>query len=183
MTNWNATETGNGYPLKPIPDCYIDTGENGKIEFYSLPNITDGKSASYPEVQIMGRSAPLVTYSSSSSRTISLTFHLYVTRKSDIQKNNEIIKKIIALVHPEYDNTYLPPRIAKIKCGKFLGGQQTDGVPVLLQNYSIQYDTETQWFEDGGIYMPLQQQITTSWLVVYTWSNVPGHKDVIAGNY
>ena len=110
--------------------------------------------------------------------------HLYVTQKSDIARNLAIIRGISALVHPEYNNTYLPPNIAKLKCGKILS-DDPNGTSVILRSYDIVYATDVQWFwdEELSTYMPLHVSIPTQWDVVYDWTKLPGHRDVIRGDY
>jgi len=197
--NFIATDPGS-YNLVPVPDCWIELPRSAfqfefeflgrnvnvildqKIELYSLPEITDAKEAIYSDQTIQGRSSPVKTYSYSSNRTISFTIHLYVTTKADIRRNLGIIRAISALTHPEYNNTYLPPKVAKMKCGKLLGNNP---ISVILRSYEITYETEVQWFWDEEIetYMPLHVSIPTQWDVVYDWKKLPGHDDVIKGNY
>ncbi len=192
--NFIATESGR-YDLTPLHDCWIelpgstlqqDNGslylKDNRILLYSLPEIRDAKEALYSDQNIQGRSSPIKTYSYSSNRTIGLTIHLYVTTSEDIKRNLTIIRGISALVHPEYNNTYSPPRIAKMKCGKLLSN---DAVSVILKSYEVQYETAVQWFWDEEIdtYMPLHVSIPTQWDVVYDWERLPGHADVILGQY
>lgn len=176
--------------LLPIPDCWIDLGtsvlsggdeNSGRISLYALPEISDAKSVLYSDQPIQGRAAPVKTYSYSENRTISFTIHLYVTKQSDIGRNLTIIRRISSLAHPEYQNSFLPPRVAKIKCGKLLG---ENPVPVVIKSYSIEYDTSIQWFYDEQYgYMPLHVSIPTEWDVIYSWMNLPGAEDVLLGRY
>ncbi len=194
--NFLATKPSGGSPLKPIPHCWIDLGGgdinpnrvgpdlNDRIELFALPEIQDSKSVNYSDQIIQGRAAPVKTYANSSNRTINLVLHLYVTTLEDIENNLNTIRKIAALTHPEYDGTYLPPRIARIKCGKLLS-ESPSGVPVVLKQYDVNYETDVQWFyhEVLQTYMPLHVSIQTSWDVVYSWTNLPGYSDVIKGAY
>ena len=99
-------------------------------------------------------------------------------------RNLGIIRKISSLTHPEYRQTYLPPRMAKIKCGQLLSSSP-DGVPVLLKDYSINYETKVQWFYSEKIktYMPLHVSIQTNWDIIYSWQSLPGADDVLEGKY
>ena len=195
--NFLATDASH-YNLTPLPDCWIQLPDSGlpddKIELFALPEITDAKEAIYSDQTIQGRSSPVKTYSYSSNRTISLTMHLYVTQNTDILRNLSIIRAVSALAHPEYNNTYLPPRIAKLKCGRLLS-DDPGGVNVILRSYEVTYETEVQWFYQdsiydksgvlvsAGTYMPLHVSLPTQWDVVYDWQKLPGQQDVINGSY
>lgn len=183
--NFLSTTTDRGL-LKPIPDCWVQFGdqEEDRIELYALPEIGESKGAEYSDQPIQGRAAPVKTYAGSSNRTISFVMHLYVTTEQDIFRNLVTIRRIASLVHPEYNNTYLPPRVARLKCGRLLS-DDPDGVPVVLKNYDITYETEIQWFysENFQTYMPLHVAINTEWDVVYSWTSLPGADDVLEGRY
>lgn len=203
--NFKATDSST-FNLTPLPDCWIMLPGSGfkddKIRLFALPEITDTKEAIYSDQTVQGRSSPVKTYSYSSNRTISLIMHLYVTQNSDIERNLKIIRAISALAHPEYNNTYLPPRVAKLKCGRLIS-DDPDGANVILRSYEVTYETEVQWFwQDAiepeqlppgvfgppspgkqGTYMPLHVSIPTQWDVVYDWQKLPGHQDVIEGRY
>lgn len=188
MTNFLATipETGQ---LKKIPNCslilpfeVIGTNSN-EITFYSLPEISESKSATYPDEELMGRSSPINIYSKSDHRSISITMHLYVTVQEEIEINLNIIRAISSLVYPEYsDEDWRPPNIVYFNCGKLLSENR---VPLLLKDYNVNYATDVQWFydEEKNIYMPLHVSIKTSWNIVYSWESLPGWQDVIKGNY
>ena len=57
------------------------------------------------------------------------------------------------------------------------------GVPVVLKSYNVQYDTAVQWYEVNGTFMPLHVSIASEWDVIYSWGLLPGHADVLKGNY
>jgi hypothetical protein len=154
------------------------------VPLYALPELQDSKSVQYADQTIQGRAATVKTYSYSNDRTIGLTLHLYVTQQSDIKRNLDIIRRIASLAHPQYENTYLPPKIARMKCGQLLSADEF-GIPVLMTSYNVSYDTDMQWFYDETIktYMPLHVSISTEWCVVYSWTSLPGAEDVLKGNY
>lgn len=185
--NFLATKISDG-DLRDVPECFLDVGEingqSGIITLNALPEISDSKSVRYSDQTVQGRAAPIKTYAYSENRTISLTLHLYVTKQFDIGRNLQIIRAIASLTHPEYNNTYLPPRVARIKCGKLLSEDER-GVPVVLKSYEIQYDNSVQWFWDDEIqtYMPLHVAIPTQWDVVYSWTSLPGRESVLVGRY
>lgn len=191
MANFLATSNVPG-ELRPVEYCWIQLGggKDDRLTLYALPELSDSKTVEYSDQSIHGRAAPVKTYSMSSNRTIGLVIHLYVTRTDEVTRNLDMIRKIAALAHPEYDGTYLPPRIAKIKCGNLLT-DRPDGVPVVLKSYNVQYDTDIQWFfdEKTSTYMPLHVSIDTQWDVVYSWladparGGLPGYADVLLGHY
>jgi hypothetical protein len=182
----NFLATNSTGDMKYIPDCWIripglNLGEDGDmVRLNALPEINEAKSVRYSDQTIQGRAAPIKTYAYSENRTISMTLHLYVTLKSDIKRNIEIIRGIASLTHPEYNASYLPPRIARIKCGKLLSGDP-QGVPVSLKSYEINYDNTVQWFwsEEDQTYFPLHLSLPTSWDVVYSSASLPGADQVL----
>ena len=169
--------------LYPIEDCWLQFGDGEKMPFYALPELQESKSVSYADQPIQGRAAPVKTYSYSENRTFGLTIHMYVTKTADIARNLGWIRKVAALAHPEYNGTYLPPRVARLRCGNLLG-KNPNGEPVVLKSYDISYDNSVQWYRnDDGDYMPLHVAISTQWDVVYSWSWLPGQADVMVGSY
>jgi len=185
--------TGN-YNLTAIPNCWVQVDASNpdtRIALYALPEINDAKQVSYSDQPIQGRAAPVKTYANSSNRTIGFIIHLYVTTNTDIKRNLNIIRGIASLAHPQYAGTYLPPNIARLKCGKLLSsdtlatGELYEGIPVVLMSYSVNYDVNVQWFYDDTLetYMPLHVSIDTQWNEVYSWNSLPGADSVLLGRY
>lgn len=183
---WVALPDPNGISGLPSVSFSLTNETNNLviINMKSLPEISDSKMAQYSDLPIQGRSANIKSYSYSSNRTISFTMHLFVTEPADIARNLSIIRLVSSLTHPEYNGTYLPPRIARIKCGRLLSDDEL-GVPVVLKNYDLQYDNSVQWFwsDEARTYMPLHVSIPMQFDVVYSWQSLPGADDVIQGKY
>lgn len=151
--------------------------ENGKIYMYSLPDISDSKSATYNDEPIIGRAFPLKTYSHSDNRSINWQMHMFVMQKEDIQCNLSILRLLESCVYPRSDSKgapFIPPVICQIKCGKLLGDEP---LCVVLKNYSTKFDTNLPWDEDT--YMPYKLDVDLQWDVVYKTSDLPGQDRII----
>ena len=164
--------------LAPIENCYLYIPGYGKLTLYSLPDLSDSKSASYNDEPIIGRAFPLKTYSHSENRTISLQIHLYVQRESDISFNIRALRAITSMTYPR-DSTstttpYLPPPVCKIRCGSLLADQS---LCVVLKSYSFKPSTDVPW--DARTLMPWKLDIDTTWDVVYKSSNLPGQERIL----
>lgn len=179
-----ATTSGN---LNRINDCKITipgTGQDGgigEIIMRSLPEISDGKQASYNSENIMGRSFPLYTYSHSGDRSIGLQIHFFIINDSDAGQNIRDLRKIQSAVYPRPGTggaPYMPPPVCTIQCGKLLGEQP---LCVVLQSYSVKFPTEVAWYEgEDGTFCPFRFDVDTSWIVVYTSSDLPYQSRIVS---
>lgn len=176
---YKATTNGN---LNKVEDCYvlIPGGSPSMIEFDNLPDLSDSKSAVYNDEAIIGRSNPLHTYSHSANRTISLTFHFYIVKPSDADLNLRKLRTIQSAVYPQEGSggaPFQPPPICQIKCGDLLA---TGPLCVVLQNYSVTFPPDVAWWTNGGgKYCPYKFDVNTSWLVVYTSSDLPFNNRIV----
>lgn len=166
--------TTNG-KLNYIPDCYISIpGFGNPITLKSLPDISDGKQASYNSENIMGRSNPMYTYSHSGDRNISMQLHFFITEEGDALKNLNTLRQLQSALYPREGKggaPYMPPCVCTIKCGNLLSD---DPLSVVLQSYSVKFPTEVAWWEgEEGQYCPYRFDVDTSWLVVYRSSDLP----------
>lgn len=166
--------TTNG-KLNYIPEFYISVpGFGDPIRVKSLPDISESKQASYNNEAIMGRSAPLYTYSHSGDRTLSIQLHLFITEEGDALENITILRQIQCASYPrqgQKGSPYMPPCVCTIKCGKILADEP---LCAILQSYNVKFPTEVAWWEgDDGQYCPYRFDIDTNWLVVYTSSDLP----------
>lgn len=111
--------------LSPEGFCFIinldTTGEKERLEFQLMPDtITEGKTANYDNIPIIGRSLPYLGYSHSSPRQInlSLEFAALTRGESDADKYTpqwvqRQVRWLEAKVYPKYDDNwvYPPPRL------------------------------------------------------------------------
>lgn len=168
--------TNNGR-LVEIPDCMISIPGEKPIKLRALPDISDSKSAVYNNEAIMGRSFPLYTYSHSGDRQISMTMHFYIINKGDGAKNLEDLRKIQSLVYPRRGDggaPYKPPVVCTIKCGQLLA---KEAICTVMQSYNIKFDPQVAWEKET--YCPYKFSVDTSWLVVYTSSDLPYNDRIV----
>jgi len=158
--------------LNPIDNCYIELPGFGQIIMNNLPDISDGKSASYSDQTIIGRSFPLKTFSHSENRAISWSMHLFVTKEADINGNLAILRKLESLVYPVDGGPgpYAPPRICKIKCGDLLSN--SGPLCAVLKSYSAKFPTDVAWA--AGKLTPFKIDVDLSFEVVYSSNDLPG---------
>lgn len=160
--------------LNKVPDCYIDIPQAKKIEMKSLPDISDSKQATYNGENIIGRSFPLYTYSHSGDRSLSIQLHFFIVEEKDARENLECLRAIQSATYPRPGQggaPYMPPTVCTIKCGEILAKEPLCAV---LQSYSVKFPTEVAWFEgDDGKYCPYRFDVDTTWMVVYTSSDLP----------
>lgn len=156
--------------------CEIQTA-CGCITLKILPDITDSKSATYVNDPAPGRSTPMTTYAYSDPRTISTELHFMTTVQEDIQDNIKAIRIIQNLLLPGPSTgiaPFTPPPVARFICGVLMDG--TDGLCVVLKNYSIRYPTDVAW--DIATFLPYKFSISCQWEVVYACSKLPTNKCV-----
>jgi len=168
--------TSNG-KLNEIADCKIVIPGAGTIIMNNLPDISDSKQAVYNNEPIIGRSFPLYTYSHSGDRTIGIQLHFFIVEEGDGFKNLASLRKIQSAVYPRQgtDAPYQPPPVCTILCRHLL----TTNEPfcAVLQSYSVKFPTEVAWEEAS--YCPYRFDVDTSWLVVYTSSDLPFQDRII----
>jgi len=192
-----ATTAGR---LNVIPDCYIiiplrGAPNNGKIELRALPDISDSKQANYNHQDIIGRSAPLYTYSHSADRQIGMALHFHIIQPGDAFRNLQTLRLIQAAVYPREGSNgapYRPPVICRIRCGDLLSTREEPEVCVILTQYSVKFPTEVAWenvrgtSSSGGAtgqYCPYKFDIDTSWTVVYTNPELPFANKILQTGY
>lgn len=125
----------------PSRQCYIlilpDTNDSSSLQhtvrFQTMPDkITDSKSATYNDAQIIGRSSPLKTYQFSSARKISLTLEFFASLEAkDIggktggEAANVVKGKVNllrGLVNPNYGSKLIArPRRCLVRMGQSIG--------------------------------------------------------------
>jgi hypothetical protein len=101
---------------------HVSSLKGSPTRFYSHynPKLQEQSSVAYTDVNILGRSAPIVVYSSTGSRTVTVTLH--ITAESNAKK--EVIDEVAwlqALKYPTYTRvTMLPPPIVLLSFGGFM---------------------------------------------------------------
>lgn len=170
----STTKAGD---LAVIPNATITIPGVRTIRFRIMPDIGDQKGATYNPEQIMGRSSPIVNYSQSEPRKVSIDIHFITLKRSDIDANRRDLWALMSCVYPrpgEGGMPYRPPTVCKLKFGKLLG---SSGVCAILENYSIKYPTDQ--VIDPVTLFPYKFDLTTSWQVVYASSQLPGADKII----
>lgn len=145
---------------------------------YTLPDISDSKSANYNDEPVIGRSFPLKTYSHSDNRSISLQIHLFITKPDDAVTNLEYLRALESCVYPRdfvQSVPYQPPPVCQIFCGQLLG---KDPLCVVLKQYSVKFPTDVAW--DETYYTPWKFDVDTTWDVVYSSNALPGQERILA---
>lgn len=178
-----ATNSGR---LRIIDDCFISIPVSSDnpylISMRSLPDISDSKQSTHNSENIIGRSFPMYTFSHSGDRQISIQLHFFVTDDIDAQRNLQDLRALQSCAYPRRGNggaPYMPPMICTIQCGDLLGKEP---ICCVLQSYNVRFPTEVAWYEGEfslsddpveGKYCPYRFDVDTSWLVVYTSSELP----------
>lgn len=160
--------------LIDIENCYIRIPDlnDFTIPMNILPDISDSKSASYPDVKGMGRSMPFKTYENSENRAISWTAHFFACSLNDFPLIIEYMRALEACLYPMEGTggvPYSPPPICLLRCGRILG---EDEICAVLKNYSIKFDTTVPWEETS--LMPYKLDIDLQFDVVYNQADLPG---------
>ncbi len=184
-------------PNSPVGKDSYEIGRfiNGEyiLTMNNLPEISDTKSAVYNNEPIIGRSAPLYTYSHSADRTISFQIHFFNLRQGDAENNLEALRIIQSALYPRESSNYpyLPPPICRIKCGSLLASS-SNHLCVVLQSYSVKFPTDVAWESNtepkeirpglwslDPTYCPYRFDVDTSWLVVYSSDELPFQSRII----
>lgn len=135
-------------------ECYIenkslDAGSKGaKIPLLFSPNsLSDNVAANFNQQSIPGGSAPVITYSGTGARTVSLDFFVpidYLPPNTDFNNTEEYLNALRALVYPRYiDTTVTPPN-----CTLHLTNITLDGV---CTQCNISYKTDQRYGNDGAL--------------------------------
>lgn len=182
--------TAPGGMLQPLDKCYIKI-KSKTIQFKSIPDISDQKSAEYTDEAVIGRASPMKTYSHSGKRTINLELYFYITEANDPTTNLENLRWIASACYPEDISggggpgapvqangqggvPFIPPPVCKLRCGDLLA---TQDLCVVLMSYSVKFPRDVAFDEDT--YCPWFFQVSTSWEVVYKSSDLPGQDRIV----
>ena len=170
--------------LTPLADCFIEIPIlDETIEMNILPDISDSKSASYPDESAIGRSMPFKSYQNSDNRTISWTAHFMVCKDGDQETIINYLRVIEACTYPLSEETggapYAPPPICKLRCGDLLSSMDSDDLCAVMKSYSVKFDTSVPWDEDG--YLPYKLDVDMQFEVVYNQADLPGAEKIMEG--
>jgi len=172
---FQATNDGS---LIPIKRCEVVI-EKHVIQFNNLPDITDSKNANYNNEPIIGRSFPLYTYAYSGDRIINIQFHFFIVDPGDAVINIGHLRAIESAVYPREGSgaaPFAPPPVCTMECGELLGDSK---ICVVLQQYSVKFPTEVAWDTNEGTYCPYRFDVDTSWLTVYSTSELPSQPQIL----
>lgn len=124
-----AWDTSGSTVLSPEAFCFIVDLDNRqspeRLHFQLMPDtITESKSANYEEIPIIGRSLPLLGYTNSTARQVSLSLSFAALKRDGEYSPEGILKKVRWLeskVYPHYDGIWvLPPHRLLLVIGKAL---------------------------------------------------------------
>lgn len=164
----------------------------------SLPELTWRKEASYNTQNIIGRSSPIISYSSSKSRTIEIVLHMHNPTYQDMIYNMNAVHYLASAVHPRYQSTYAPPPICTLACGSSQGGaplttttasgstRSANTSPFaylrfIMTSISQSFNSESVW--DDVLMVPRNWDVQISGEVIYNYVNLPGSSDVLSGKW
>ncbi len=165
--------------LVDLADCYIKVDAK-TIKMYILPDISDSKSATFADMNGIGRSMPIKVFSHGESRQIGWTVHFYGETQDRIMKNLEHLRLLESLTYPDAgtDLPVIPPKIANIKCGRMLADEE---LCVILKNYSVKFPTDVVWYSASeNDYIPIKFDVDLQFEVVYSNSSLPGASKIIS---
>ncbi len=170
-----ATASGR---LTPLNDCYLRIPNFGVFTFNNLPDVSDSKDVVYGEDPFMGRASPMITYSHSGARTISIQFHFFHYDDQEGRDNLLFLRAIQSLSYPRgprFGVPYAPPEICKFRCGDLFS--RNSELCLYLTNYSFKPPTDVVW--DYRNYMPYKFDVDTTWRVAYSSQDLPINTRII----
>lgn len=141
-------------------DCFLRVaGGGGTIYFQMMPEITDSKSVNWNMVDVVGRSHPLLGYTSSSCRTFSfsLEFFAHASQRDNrpISQIKQEIDLLMSLTYPDYGSgSVLPPKKCILKLGNMVV------FPVVAQDISVTY--HTLWDKASGL--PIHASVSCTFI-------------------
>ena len=135
-------------------ECYIENtsleaGSKGaKIPLLFSPNsLSDNLAASFNQQAIPGGSAPVITYSGTGARTVSMDFFVpldYLPPNTDFENTEEYLNAFRALVYPRYIGSVVTPP----SCILHLTNIVVEGV---CTQCNINYKPDQKYGNDGAL--------------------------------
>lgn len=124
----------------------INLNTNENIPLVTAPNsLTEGISNSLNEQDILARSAPLITYTGTGSRQVSIALKVHEDVLPEGYDINGYVNALKSLVYPEYTNNIVSPPNVKLFVGT--------SVSVIGMCASVNVTWETTTFRDNKIIM------------------------------
>lgn len=125
-----------------------ETDSGHRIPILFNPNsISDSISASYNQQAIPGGSAPVITYTGTGARMVSIEFSVpihYLPPNTQFKDTEEYLNALRALVYPKYKNSLITPP----NCKLHLTNLELEGV---CTQCNISYDTDKGYGSDGAV--------------------------------
>jgi len=139
-------------------NSYISIPNRGvKVPIYYKTEVSENKGANYSAVEIFGRSAPLLGYSGSDSRSVSVKIIFFadgINYKS-MGEINEYIKNLKATVYPKYKAVQIePPDPVILKIENVL---KIEGV---VTDVSVSVPGDSPWDINAGL--PFMREVDLS---------------------
>ena len=135
-------------------DCWIinnlipDGSKGHYIPLMFSPNsISDSVATSYNSQAIPGGSAPVVTYSSTGARQVSIDFFVpidYLPSNTSYENTEEYLNALRALMYPKYSGNV----VKSPSCTLYLTNITIDGV---CTQCNISYKTDQRYGNDGAL--------------------------------
>ncbi len=151
-----------------------------------LPELSDTKSAEYPDEPITGRSFPVKIYNYSGNRTIGLKCTFLVQETTDILKNFQSLRALQSVVYPDQNAqgvndanrlAYIPPPICKVRVGFLLTAENDGWLPVVIKSVTPSYPTDVVW--DPDTYLPYRFEVDLQMDAVFANTQLPGQQRIM----
>jgi hypothetical protein len=155
----------------------LNGSQKGQIVFNNLPDITDQKGVAYNDEAVIGRDLPIKTFSQGENRSISVKATFYTLKKGDENTNLKILRAIQSALYTRSGDgalPYFPPVVCKLRCGKLLSKNH---LCVILKDYNVPFASDVPWSLSN--YLPIKLEISMSFDVVYSSTNLPGAEKIV----
>lgn len=160
-------------PPKTIElDCFIvDMVTQGRVKFQMMPDhISDSKAVNWNQIQIVGRSHPILAYDNSAARTFSFTLTFFANPShEDPTTQGEIVSNIrflLSLAYPDYSKGVNPPHKCVLKIGNMINWM------VVAQDISVDYSP--LWKNGLPVYASVSCTFIEAWDDPINYGSVRG---------
>jgi len=157
--------------------CYITVGAS-TIPLNILPEISDRKSATYNDENIMGASFPIKTFGHGDNRTLSISVQFYADVESNLLTNANYCRLLQSAVYPRNQTNnglpFMPPPICKFKCSGLISACELN---VIIKSYSLKLLRDTPWHDT--LMIPYFFTMDLELDVVNDSSMLPGQEKIL----